>query len=241
MATGAIVFLTFALACVQAGAQVGSTWSFTDHPPPVTKELPDDEYDRLYPPDRPKDESCEALFARYKEIYATRHADAPVLPVGSSLERRFLRAALEENTDASLGTSSASQGLMCVLMNRLVAAAARFRAETGRHVCSLQMAGLDGFPALADYLAIMREAAASDDLYAVLYASLASSSIRQPHVTYNDDLRAYLFERYDILLPAPERSPDDHGLSPQRLAFVRDAAKRGDLQAVLDTTAPCEP
>ena len=235
------MLLTLTLSCVQIKAQASPTWSFTDHPPPVTRGLPDDEHYRLYPRDRLKDEPCEALFARYKAIYATRHADAPDLPVGSPLERRFLRAALEENTDASLGIGSPGQGLMCVLMNRLAEAAARFHAETGRHVCSLQMAGLDGFPVLADYLALMREAAVSDDLYAVLYANLASSSITHPHVEYNDDLQAYLSERYDILLPSPERPPDDYGLPPQRRAFVQDAAERGDLQAVLDTTAPCGP
>ena len=217
-------------------AEPSTSWSFAAHPAPEIAELSEGEARILYPRDRLEgDDLCGRFLDRYKAVYASRYPAAPPFKAGTALEHEFLRKAVRMHAN-----KQGSQGFACVLKERLVHEAARFHADTGRSICSLRMGGLDEHPQLEDYLTIVREGVLTDDPYHVLYAGLATMSVYSPHIDFNRDLRAYLAWRYDAVGIAKSTGPPyDPELSPERTAFVRDATRRADLEAVLDTTTPC--
>ena len=207
-------------------------WSYADNPLPIWSVLPSEEQDMLLD----GEETCEAAFQRHKALYRLRFPGAPALERGSEEERRFMYHLVHRP-----GRDGGASGIACMLGRRLRDEAESYRERTGRRVCSLTMPDIENRPHLRDYLRIARAAVVGDDRYYPLFLNGMGGRHGGEAYSLNKDIRAFLGARYDILAGTPfDENPASDDPPPERLAFVRKAALRGDLDAVLETTAPCE-
>ena len=223
--------MTLGPAFAQPAPEAVCDWSFDRNPFP--RDLTETQWAALGRFEEEK--TWERRFDVYKAIYLARYPRFAACLESDAPGRVRNETALLDHLAQRFVNQPWTGALGWLVRDRLRAfATTRFEA-TGRIVCSFVLEDAADWPDLAAHLAVARRAIARGDDYFAM--GLRVGIFRAP-LHLNPDLTLFI----DLGVDGADVDllPEQAALPAERRDFVRAAERRGDLRAVLDTTAPCE-
>lgn len=181
-------------------------------------------------PDRTED-----AIDRFKPFYAKLYPTAPSIPDNSFLESRFLHHLIRTQVKSDF-----SPLLAGAIKDRLRVYGAPYYQHTGHSICSLRMPDLDAFPLLEETLKTARLSLTLLDEFYPLYGVMLVD--QEPSINLAAEIEIYVYARINLGRGEPfelTNPPDGDVLSKDKIATIQAAARRADVDAVLDMVGEC--